>query len=135
VDVAKTTYLLTMKNGDLKKVTVPSSWKVTFGPLVPGGKNGYNGHDGVALRFYAGKDQQKAVFTDVLNFRDMSIEIVERVTTTKQESYRKEGEDQGQVIIAEVQVHEWKNPDEPKSDSNKAAMETAPGGLLRLAKV
>lgn len=104
------TYLLHMRSGDLKKVTVPADWTVTFGALYPG-KDQNSGRTG--LRFYKGK-QQKAVFTDVDAFRDMSIKIEERVTTTKQESfYKGDGEDK-KVVVVEGQVHEWINPDEPK---------------------
>lgn len=122
----KTTLLLTMKDGTLKKIEIPAKWKVTFGPLFPGSKGAPPG-GGVALRLYDGS-LQKACFTDVESFRDMSIGIVERVTTTKQESYRKQGDEQGEVIVAEVQVHEWRNPDEPKGNSKDA--DSRPGQML-----
>lgn len=111
------TYLLYMKDGSLKKVTVPADWSVTFGALYPG-KEGNMGKTG--LRFWKGK-VQKAVFTEVEAFRDTSIKIEERVTTTKQETfYKGDGENQKAVVV-EGQVHEWVNPDEPRPQPKEEA--------------
>lgn len=103
-------YQMVMKDGSLKKVTVPDDWTVTFGALYPG-KDGNAGRTG--LRFWKGK-QQKAVFTDVESFRDMSIKIEERVTTTKEETYYKGDDQNKKAVVVEAQVHEWINPDEPR---------------------
>jgi hypothetical protein len=111
MEESKTTYLLTMKDGDLKKITIPSSWKLTFGCLFPGSK-GIAPSGGAALRVYDGT-QQKAVFTDVESFRDMGIQIEERITTTKQETYTKQGDGAGKAVVVEAQIHEWRNPDQP----------------------
>lgn len=123
----KTTFLLTMKDGTLKKVTVPSDWKVTFGPLCPGSKGETNGYGSTSLRFYTGKDKQKAVFTQVESFRDMDIEIEERVTTTRKETYIKQGDDQGEAVVVDHNVHEWINPDSPPKGYQAPQR---PGGLL-----
>lgn len=110
-----TTYLLTMSDDTLRKVTVPDTWKVTFGPLVPGSKGieGMNGRAGICLRFYEDKDKQRAVFTDVKSFRDTSIAIEERVTRTQQETYTKDTPEGAKQVIVEGHVHEWRNPDAP----------------------
>lgn len=63
-----TTYLVNFIDGDKKQITVPKSWKVTFGPVVPGSRH-------PTLRFYESKEKQRAAFTDVKNFRDMSMDI------------------------------------------------------------
>jgi len=110
------TYLLTMKDGTLKKVTVPPTWKVTFGPIVPGAKSGgYTGTEGLALRFYEGEEKQRAVFTGVVDFRDMSIQIEERVTKTQQETFTKETPQGARNVVVEGHIHEWVNPDKPVS--------------------
>lgn len=126
-----TVLLLTMKDGTRKKVTIPSSYKVTFGPLVPGSKDGNNGYAGIALRIYAGKDQQKAVFTQVESFRDLSISIMEEKVETKSERYVREGDDSGEAINAEVKVTKWSDPDHPEE---KPSREVQPGNMARLVE-
>lgn len=101
-EVKETTYLLVMKDDTLRRVKVPSSWKVTFGAMFPGSKGSPPG-GGIALRFYDGT-QQKACFNDVESFRDMSIEIEERITTTKQETFtRQAGDGRGKAVVVEAQ--------------------------------
>jgi len=108
-----TTYLLIMNNGTRQKITCPTAWTVTFGPLMPGSKEReYNGHKAIALRIRDGQ-RQKAVFTEVESFRDMSMEIETEVTKTKEETfYRDEGGEKKQVIVQGA-VKEWMNPDAP----------------------
>lgn len=118
--VEKTTYLLEMKDGQKKKVTVPTSWKVTFGPVAPGSKEaGYNGHSGLCLRFYegadAGKGKQHAVFVGVESFRDTSIEILEEVVETKRETLVRQGDESGEALVVEATAKTWVNPDAPRS--------------------
>lgn len=127
---AKVTYLLQMQDGTQKKVTVPEDWKVTFGPLTPGGK-GEPSHGAKALRFWTGKDKQRAVFTNVESFRDMSIPIEEKVVKSQSETYyRGEGEDKKAVVV-EVAQSEWVNPDAPKPAGSSPYREPrliGPGG-------
>lgn len=109
-------YLLEMKDGSRKKITVPKSWKVTYGPLVPGSKDGnMNGAGALCLRFYEGnKDNQRAVFAGVQAFRDMSLPLEEEVTQTHEEIVSKET-DQGQKsFVVRGEVKEWVNPDNPR---------------------
>lgn len=114
-----TTYLLYMKDGSQKKVTVPSSWKVTFGALYPG-KEANHGKTG--LRFYSGTNKQHAVFTEVESFRDASIKFEERVTTSKEETFYKGDGEQRKAVVVEGQVHEWINPDEPRPQADQKAL-------------
>lgn len=106
----KVTYLLEMDDDTQRRVTIPSDWTVTFGALIPGSQSN---HGKVGLRFWKGK-QQKAVFQGVKAFRDTSITLEERVTTTKQETYYKGDEDNRRAVVVEGTIHEWINPDEPK---------------------
>ena len=76
-----TTYLVVRSNETLQ-VTVPSSWKVTYGGFNPGAKYGSE----PALRFYEANDKQRAVFTNVQSFRDMSIPVLRKVVEVKKKS-------------------------------------------------
>jgi hypothetical protein len=58
-----------------RRITVPETYKVTFGAVVPGAKaNGYSG-GGWGLRIWESADKQRAVFSDVVSFRDLSIPV------------------------------------------------------------
>ena len=124
----KVTYLLEMKNGARKKVTVPASWKVTFGPVCPGSKEaGYNGNAGLCLRFYEGADQH-AVFVGVESFRDTSIEILEEIVETKRESFVRQGQEDGEALVVEATAKTWQNPDDPKKQDSAFGQAGAPTG-------
>lgn len=123
---------LVLRDGKAKRITIPEEWKVTFGPLVPGAKDGTNGSSSTALRLWSGKkgaEIQHAVFTNVESFRDMSIEIMEEHEDVRQETYVKQGDEEGEAIRAEVRVKKWVNPDELK-DTRTTATEAAPGRLI-----
>lgn len=110
------TYLLTMEDGKRKKVTVPASWKVTFGPLVPGGKDtNYNSRGALSLRFWEGKDLQRAVFTGVASFRDQSIGIEEEIIRSEEQVFTKEVDGEERNFVAQAVVREWQNPDAPRA--------------------
>lgn len=57
-------------SGPPKRVTIPETWKVTFGSVVPG-----KAAVAYGLRLWESDDKQRAVFTDVASFRDISIEV------------------------------------------------------------
>lgn len=103
------TYILELKGGNLRKVTVPASWKVTFGPLIPGDKGG---HGTLALRFYESKENQRAIFTDVKSFRADDIPVQERITKTKNQRIRKSTPEGDKFVDVEARVSEWRNPDD-----------------------
>lgn len=105
----KTTYIMHLRSGELRRITVPSNWRVTFGPLVPGKE----GRGSPGLRFYEG-DNQRACFTDVESFRDASIDIEERVTREKQQVMRKETPSGSKDYVVSARVSEWRNPDAPE---------------------
>jgi len=106
---SKTTYLLEMKDGSQKKITIPSNWVLTFGALIPGSQSNMGK---LGLRVRCGT-QQKAVFQDVESFRDTSMEIEERITTVKEETFYKGDGDNKKAVVVEGKVHEWINPDSP----------------------
>ena len=103
------TYILELKNGKLRRIRVPASYKVTFGPLIPGE---HHGNGCLALRFYESKDHQRAIFTDVKSFRDASIPIEERQTKTDTKRVRKHTEEGDKDFIVEARTSEWVNPDD-----------------------
>lgn len=117
-----TTYILELINGDQRKITVPSSWKVTFGVAVPyaAGKGSIaSGERGYSIRFYENKTTQRAIFTDVRSFRDSSIQIEERVTKTKAQTLHKRTNSGMRDVIVEASVTEWINPDAPQEPTEE----------------
>jgi hypothetical protein len=116
---ALTTYLVSRKTGDMK-ITVPSSWKVTFGPLNPGNKSGGTCGD-PCLRFYESETKQRAVITQVESFRDLSIAVEEKRVSVKQQTLHKNTPNGDKAVIVEGRVEEWVNPDDPQQ--GKAAPE------------
>lgn len=78
----KTRELLLERNGrpDLR-ITIPEDWKITFAPVNP--SQGYGDN---ALRLYETKDKQRAVFTNIVSFRDLSIPVQQRLVETKDKS-------------------------------------------------
>lgn len=107
-----TTYLINMKDGSRQKITCPTDWAVTFGPLTPGSKDSNNGYHGLALRIRDGV-RQKAVFTGVESFRDMSLQIEEEITKSKEEAFFREEDGEKKQVIVQGSVKEWVNPDAP----------------------
>jgi len=68
-------------------VEIPGNWKITFGPWSPQTRSDapktYSEADnqrkpGWILRVYEGKEKQRAVFTNVESFRDLSIPLFRR---------------------------------------------------------
>jgi hypothetical protein len=95
----KKEYLVERKSGKFI-VEVPDDWKVTFGAMAPGGKNPYSGHGGWTLRFYETKEKQRAVFTDVVSFRDLSLPVKKLVKKIDKDSNFKD-DGKGKTKFAE----------------------------------
>ena len=76
---ATRTYLVEDSKGTFR-IRVPADHKVTFGPLAPSEK-GYSSR--LTLRIYEAENKQRAVFTDVKGFRDLSLEM-ERLVKTEE---------------------------------------------------
>lgn len=109
-----TVYLVTRKDGRDQKVTVPSSWKVTFGPMYPGSKNFSGENNTPCLRFYESQNKQRMVITGVLSFRDMSVKVEEKRTSVKQQAMRRQTPMGEREVLVEGRVEEWVDPDKPQ---------------------
>lgn len=106
------TYILELIGKNIRRITVPETWKLTFGPTVPYVK-GSTMNNPTALRFYEGsKDNLRAVFTDVIAFRDADMEIMERRTEVKRQVVQKQSAGGMKNVEVEARVTEWVNPDD-----------------------
>ena len=111
------TYHVKFKNGDEKRITVPADWKVTFGPCVVKDRNTPRDHEmPLALRFYENSDKQRAIFTNVESFRDMSINIVEKKVNVKEKEGYMECDGMRKATTFRAQTTEWVDPDDDKQD-------------------
>lgn len=110
-----TTYFVRRRGGNDQKVTVPSSWKVTFGPLNPGSRNPEGGHP--ALRFYEAENKQRMVITDVMEFRDMAIAVEEKRVSVKKQTFYKDTPSGQKAVVMGAELEEWVNPDAPDQGS------------------
>jgi len=131
------TFILTLKNGNVRKITIPATWKMTFGSLVPYSRD-RNGHQdpnsgGAALRLYEGnKENLRAVMTDVISIRDASIEMMERRTSTQRKVAQKSTPHGTKDVMVEARITEWVNPDAEgeDDDSNEFLKLTSPNSEL-----
>lgn len=106
------TYLIVHEDGTEKKITVPDDWKVTFGPAVKGGNGKHNNFKmPMALRFYESENKQRAIFTDVVSFRDTSIKIVEKRVNVQEKEGFFECEGIKKQTIFQARTTEWIDPD------------------------
>lgn len=114
-----TTYAMRLKNGSERRITVPTDWKVTFGPTVPFERKAASYNDGTwALRFYE-KDKLRAIFCDVRDFRDTSIEVLEKRIQSKRQVVEKAAKYGGRSAVVEAKIETWVNPDEPEEQNEK----------------
>jgi len=116
---AQKTYVLELKNGDTRKITVPAHWKLTYGNVVPyQGKNSHPSEARVALRLYDGtKENLRAVYTDVVSFRDASIGTLEKRTSVQRKAHQKATDKGMRDVIVEARVTEWVDPDNEDSSA------------------
>lgn len=123
------TYILTLKDGNIRKITIPASWKLTFGQLVPHSGPRSGGSHGVALRMYEGsKDNLRAVMCDVVAFRDAGISIMERRTTVQRKAAQKASQQGMRDVVVEARVTEWVNPDAEVDTPVPSEYLSLPGG-------
>lgn len=106
------TYLVEFKNGTKQKITVPANWKVTFGPAAKGNRGDRTGLQmPLALRFYESEVKQRAIFTDVVSFRDTSINIEEmKIEIQEKEGYM-ECDGVKKKTTFQAKATSWVNPD------------------------
>lgn len=119
---ATKTYVLDLKNGDTRKITVPAHWKLTYGNVVPyQGKNAHTGEARIALRLYdGGKENLRAVYTDVVSFRDADIGTLEKRTQVQRKASQKQTDKGMRDVIVEARVTEWVDPDNEDSATTPA---------------
>lgn len=114
------TYILELKNGDTRRVTIPAHWKMTFGQLIlfKNRDGAYEaGRAGVALRFYEGsKENLRAVMTDVVAIRDASIKLQEKRTTVQRQNAQKQTNQGMKNVVVEARMTEWVDPDVEDAD-------------------
>lgn len=113
------TYVLELKNGDVRKITIPAHWKLTYGNVVPyAGKDSRPGEARIALRLYDGaKDNLRAVYTDVVSFRDADIGTLEKRTQVQRKASQKQTDKGLRDVIVEARVTEWVDPDNEDSSA------------------
>jgi hypothetical protein len=107
------TFILELKSGNVRRITIPATWKMTFGQLVPHTLRETHGATSqVALRLYEGtKDNLRAVMTDVVAIRDASMVISERRTTIQRKAAQKHTAHGNKDVVVEARITEWVNPD------------------------
>lgn len=129
-EVELRSFILELTNGNLRRIKIPADWKVTYGAVCPprkgNSKSGYavETHAGWthALRVYEGT-HQRAIYTDVVSFRDESIPMEERVTQVKQQVLRKQTPAGMKDVVVEGRVTEWRDPMAPMGDDDKKFLE------------
>lgn len=107
------TYILNLKNGNTRKITIPAHWKMTFGSLVPYEIRGNNpDRSAVALRLYEGnKENLRAVMTDVVSIRDADIQLIEKRTSVQRKAAQKSTPQGMKDVVVEARMTEWVDPD------------------------
>lgn len=110
-----TTYLIVHEDRTERKITVPSTWKVTFGPAVRGlNKAGSTVKVPLALRFYENDTKQRAIFTDVVSFIDMSITMSIKKRSVQEKQGFMECDGKRKATTFRATSEEWVNPFEIK---------------------
>lgn len=62
------------------RITIPSNYKITYGKLHAGGDGNRNyDNSGNCLRIYEAENKQRAVFRNVISFRDIGLPLVKMV--------------------------------------------------------
>ena len=109
------TYIIESHRGEKRKVTVPASWKITYGLAAPGS----HVSSPFVLRFYEGnKENLRALFEDVKSFRDSSLKVEVQIEKKQAEVFYKETSQGRREQQAEMTVREWRDADNPTSSSD-----------------
>lgn len=117
------TYVLELKNGEQRKMTFPSHWRLTFGNVLP-----YQAKDQkhtmehrIALRVYGdSKEDLRAVLMDVVSFRDISIGVQERRTNVQRKGAQVKTEHGMKDVVYEAKMTEWVDPDKEDGTTSGA---------------
>ena len=109
------TYLIIHEDGTERKITVPSNWRVTFGPAARGSHGAKYGSTlkmPLCLRFYENETKQRAIFTDVVSFRDLSIKTeIKKVSVQEKQGFM-ECDGKRKATTFQAVSEEWVNPDD-----------------------
>ena len=108
------TLLIKKKDGVEIQIDIPEEWHVTFGPAAVGMGRG-EGKIPFALRIYETDKMQRAIFTDVESFRDMSIPIREKRINVQEKDGFVELDGTRKRTTFQARTAEWVNPDESES--------------------
>lgn len=103
----KTRTLLVRTTTEVFRLTIPASYRITFGYFNPGiqGNDGSRYHPHTnrsALRLWESKEKQRACFMDVVEFRDVTEVRVEREYVDPGTGARRWAEDNGYGITGHV---------------------------------
>lgn len=118
----KKTYLIEKEDGTRMKITVPADWKVTFGPAAKGTNHAPSGRQfkmPLALRFYESETKQRAIFTDVVSFRDLSIPVEVEKTDVQEKDGFTEVDGVRQRTTFQVKTKKWTDPDDISDNTPK----------------
>jgi len=111
-EIQEKIYIVEKENGKKFKITVPADWKVTFGPAAKGMHTKSSSYKvPLALRFYENADKQRAIFTDVVSFRDSSILVEEEKVRIQEKDGYMECDGIKKKTTFQATVKEWINPD------------------------
>lgn len=130
-EIGKKTYILNLKSGNVRRLTIPADWKLSFGQIVPFAGRGLHNehHSGVALRIYERtKDNLRAVMTDVISIRDASIDVLEKRTSVKRQAAQKQTPQGMKDVVVEARMTEWVDPDKEGDDTPPDEFLKLPGG-------
>lgn len=110
------TLLVTKGNGEEFQIDIPKTWKVTFGPVCAGSNASQEtrskGNIPMALRVYESDKCQRAIFLDIISFRDMDIPIrVKKANVQEKEGYM-ECDGVRKRTTFQATSFDWINPDE-----------------------
>ena len=105
------TLLVRKKDGSEFQIDIPEEWKVTFGPIAIGASKS-DGRIPIALRIYETEKLQRAIFTDVDSFRDMSIPIREKHVNVQTKDGFVEVDGSRKRTSFQAQTFEWIDPDD-----------------------
>lgn len=84
---------------------IPATAKITFGPVTPGKASGYGERN--CLRIYTAGNNQLAVFTEVLYFRDLSLTVKTEKVSKKQTQESVTGPGLAFATVATEEKFEW----------------------------
>lgn len=99
----ETTYEIETSRGNYR-ITIPSTWKVTYGPVSPGKYT----EGGNALRIYEDDKRQRAMFTNVTSFRDMSLKTLKENKTVKGKTTWEVADDHEEHRTETETIKDWK---------------------------